>query len=137
MLARYLRRHRFAPVSVSSRTRERVRYVVATQIDEHVALRAPTRSVVPSPHAPLRQCSSSRSASGGNLGAQKLLFHSGEKSVWNRVYRQFVDGVLQRRHRVTDYFFSLAPLEPAGRLDRVFTLARSFAIELETHPESG
>jgi hypothetical protein len=70
----------------------------------------------------------------GTSVRRSFSFHSGEKSVWNRLYRQFVDGVLQRRHRVTDYFFSLAPLEPAGRLDRVFTLARSFAIELETHP---
>jgi hypothetical protein len=35
---------------------------------------------------------------------------------------------------VTDYFFSLAPLEPYERLDEIFLLAKHFVVEIETHP---
>lgn len=52
----------------------------------------------------------------------------------NRFYRKFIDTRLERRHRLVDYLFSLAPFEPADRLDRIFGLARKAIVELETHP---
>ena len=61
-------------------------------------------------------------------------FEAGEKSFANRLYRRFVDRSLARRHRLTDFFFSLAPLNPHMRLQRIFSLARQFAVEVETHP---
>ncbi len=54
--------------------------------------------------------------------------------MWNRLYRQFVDGRLARRHRLVDFFFSLAPIKPPARLQRIFSLARQFVVEVETHP---
>ena len=42
--------------------------------------------------------------------------------------------MLARRHRVTDYFFSLAPLQPDGRLQRIFSLSHEYVIEMEAHP---
>jgi hypothetical protein len=45
-----------------------------------------------------------------------------------------VDHRLSRRHRLVDYFFSLAPLEPPDRLRRIYSLASQSVIELETHP---
>jgi predicted glycoside hydrolase/deacetylase ChbG (UPF0249 family) len=70
----------------------------------------------------------------GTLVRRSFSFAKGEKSMANRLYRQFVDARLASRHRLTDYFFSLEPLEPASRLQQVFALARDFVIELETHP---
>jgi hypothetical protein len=35
---------------------------------------------------------------------------------------------------MTDFFFSLAPLKPAERLQGIMCLARQFAVEVETHP---
>jgi hypothetical protein len=61
-------------------------------------------------------------------------FQAGEKSSINRLYRQIVDYGLGRRHRLVDFFFSLPPLEPWGRLERIRTLARRFVVEVETHP---
>ena len=61
-------------------------------------------------------------------------FHVGERSPGNVLYRWLVDRVLARRHRLVDYFFSLAPLEPSSRLERIFDLARGHAVEVETHP---
>jgi len=58
----------------------------------------------------------------------------GERSWFIHKHRQFLDSVLARRHRMTDCFFSLPPLEPATRLQTIFTLSRRFVVEVETHP---
>ncbi len=42
--------------------------------------------------------------------------------------------MLARRHALTDYFFSLPPLEPRERLERIAALARDYYVEVETHP---
>jgi len=70
----------------------------------------------------------------GMIVRRNFSFQPGEKGLINRFYRQVVDRLLARRHRLTDFFFSLAPLEPPGRLRRVFTLARQFVVEVGTHP---
>jgi len=135
-LARYLRRHRFAPVVFHPGLANAFEYVVATQIDEYRRLYGADPDRLDGHHH-MHLCANVLLRGllpAGTQVRRSFSFQAGEKSVWNRLYRRFVDGVLQRRHRVTDYFFSLAPLEPAGRLDRVFMLARTFAIELETHP---
>jgi predicted glycoside hydrolase/deacetylase ChbG (UPF0249 family) len=56
------------------------------------------------------------------------------KSLANQIYRKASDLAVSRRHLITDFFFSLAPLEPASRLERIYSLAREFVVELETHP---
>lgn len=60
-------------------------------------------------------------------------FWPGEKSFLNRWYRERVDRVLAGRFRLTDYFFSLPPLEPA-RIARMRRLAAEAEVEAETHP---
>jgi hypothetical protein len=50
------------------------------------------------------------------------------------VYRHSIDRILSRRHRLTDLFFSLEPMEPRARIDRICSLARTAVVELETHP---
>jgi hypothetical protein len=42
--------------------------------------------------------------------------------------------MLSRRHSLADFFFSLMPLEPEARLERIVSLGRQFVVELETHP---
>lgn len=71
---------------------------------------------------------------GGTLVRRNFSFTASEKSLMNRFYRKFIDTRLERRHRLVDYLFSLAPFEPADRLDRIFGLARKAIVELETHP---
>ena len=80
-----------------------------------------------------------------NVIAQKLLpagtivrrsfsFEPGEKSAVNRWYRARQDKRVARRHRTTDFFFSLPPLEPPTRLEKIFNLALRADVEVETHP---
>jgi hypothetical protein len=42
--------------------------------------------------------------------------------------------MLARRHRLTDFFFCLPPLDSPGRLRRIFALATVSCVEVETHP---
>jgi predicted glycoside hydrolase/deacetylase ChbG (UPF0249 family) len=70
----------------------------------------------------------------GTLVRQHFSYESGEKAVRNRVFRQVTHVVLARRYRTVDFLFSLPPLEPPDRLQRVFSLARQFTVEVETHP---
>jgi predicted glycoside hydrolase/deacetylase ChbG (UPF0249 family) len=61
-------------------------------------------------------------------------FWPGEKSLWNRTYRAFVDRWLSRRYRLPDYFFDLTQCIREKKLDRVAALAKSNNVELMTHP---
>jgi len=70
----------------------------------------------------------------GTIARRNFSFQPGEKSGANRLYRAAIDRILARRHRLTDFFFSLPPLAPTERLDRIFDLARQFSVEVESHP---
>jgi len=70
----------------------------------------------------------------GTAVRRNFSFRPGEKPFWNRLYRRLIDDQLARQHRVTDYFFNLAPLEPRDRLDGIFSLATESIVEVETHP---
>jgi len=70
----------------------------------------------------------------GTLVRQHFSYESGEKALRNSVFRKLTRAALARRHRVVDFLFSLPPLTPPDRLQRIFSLARQFAVEVETHP---
>ena len=111
-------------------------YLVFAQIDEFARLYGTAPKRVDGHH---HMHLSANVLLGGLLPAGTLVrrhfsHESGEKRVRNAVFRQFTDFVLARRYRVTDYFFSLPPLEPRARLEKILSLARDFAVEVETHP---
>lgn len=135
-IARYLLRHRLAQVVFHPGLTSAFRYVVTAQLDEFSRLygQSPFRL---DGHHHMHLCA--------NVLWQKLLpaktmvrrnfsFEAGEKSLWNRLYRRLVDRILARRHRITDYFFSLPPLEPQSRLERIVSLSRDHVVEVEAHP---
>jgi hypothetical protein len=62
-------------------------------------------------------------------------FRHREKSFVNRWYRSAVDRRLMRRHRVTDYFFSLSDHLALDKFERVICLARQANVELMVHPQ--
>jgi chitin disaccharide deacetylase len=135
-LARYLRRHRLSPAMFHPGLSGSFRTVVTAQIAEyrrrygaepnridghhhmHLCANVLWAGLLP-PHTAVRR---------------NFSFRPGEKGRLNRLYRLAVDRILARRHRVTDFFFSMLPLDPAERLPRIFALARRFVVEMETHP---
>jgi chitin disaccharide deacetylase len=135
-LARYLLRHRLSQCVFHPGLMRSFEYLVAAQIDEFRRIYGADPERLDGHHH-MHLCM--------NVLLQQLLpqativrrnfsFERGEKNLWNRLYRKAVDHRLSRRHRLFDYFFSLAPLEPPHRLRRIYSLASQSVIELETHP---
>lgn len=71
----------------------------------------------------------------GTIVRRNFSFQPGEKGLANRGYRQTSDWILSQRHRVADFFFSIQPLEPEGRLQEIFNLSKQYVVEVETHPK--
>jgi YdjC-like protein len=135
-LARYLLRHRLAQVVFHPGLTRSFEYVVAAQLDEFCRLYGADPDRLDGHHH-MHLCANvllQGLLPPGTLVRRNFSFQPGEKGLWNRLYRRFVDGMLARRHRLVDFFFSLAPLKPPGRLQRIFSLAREFVVEVETHP---
>jgi len=131
----YLRRHRLAQLVFNPTLVASFEYVVAAQIDEYRRLYGadPVRL---DGHHHMHLCANvliQRLLPPATIVRRNFSFRPGEKSGLNRAYRRFVDGRLARRHRLADFLFSLPPIEPAGRLERIFDLARRHVVELETH----
>lgn len=133
---RYLLRYRLAQVLFHPGLKNAFEYVVKSQLDEFSRLygAAPSRL---DGHHHMHLCA--------NVLYQDLLpqdtivrrnfsFETGEKSVWNRLYRHWVDDRLAKRHCLTDYFFSLVPLEPRSRVEAIFLRSRNNIVEVEAHP---
>ena len=135
-IAHYLLRHRLAQIVFHPGQMRSFEYVVAAQLDEFRRLyrAAPERI---DGHHHMHLCANvliQKLLPLGTMARRSFSFERGEKSLGNYLYRSFVDRSLARRHCLTDYFFSLAPLEPVSRLRRVFSLASQFTVEVETHP---
>jgi hypothetical protein len=135
-IARCLRRHRLAQALFYPTLVRSFEYVVSAQIEEFCRLygRMPQRL---DGHHHMHLCANvlvGRLLPPVTVVRRNFSFEAGEKSFTNRLYRRVVDRILVRRHRLTDFFFSLAPLNPHVRLQRIFSLARHFAVEVETHP---
>lgn len=135
-LAQYLLRHRLAQVMFHPGLTSAFEYVMAAQLEEFRRLYGADAGRLDGHHH-MHLCA--------NVLLQGLLppntivrrnfsFEAGEKSLWNRLYRRLVDRMLARRHRLTDYFFSLAPLQPESRLQRILSLSLQYVVEVEVHP---
>ena len=135
-LATYLRRRPLARVIFHPGLAASFEYVVAAQLDEFRRLygTAPERL---DGHHHMHLCANVLLAGllpPGTLVRRNFSFQRGEKNWANRFYRKLQDRRLGRRHRLADFLFSLAPFQPPDRLQRIFSLAREFVVEVETHP---
>lgn len=132
----YLTRHRFAQVLFHPGLHRSFQYVVAAQLDEFRRLyqKAPDRV---DGHHHMHLCANVLLAGllpEGTIARRNFSFRPGQKSAFNRLYRRGMDSILARRHRLTDFFFSLPPFDPPSRLEQVFSLAHRSVVEVETHP---
>jgi hypothetical protein len=135
-LSRYLRRHRFAPVVFHPGLMRSFDYVVQAQLDEFRRLYSSDPERVDGHHH-MHLCANALFGGllpAGTTARRHFSFQPGEKGAWNRFYRRVTNHILARRNQVVDFFFSLSPLEPPRRLRDIFSLARQFVVEVETHP---
>jgi YdjC-like protein len=135
-LSRYLRSYRFAQVVFHPGLVHSFDYVVKAQVEEFCRLYgAPPNRV--DGHHHMHLCANVLWGGLMPAGAsvrRNFSFQPGEKSLLNRSYRHLSDRLLARRHRITDFYFSLAPLDSPGHLRRIFQLARHYEVEVGTHP---
>ena len=135
-LSRFLRRGRFAQALFHPGLSNSFQCVVAAQIEEFQRLYgAGVRRI--DGHHHMHLCANvlfGNLLPPGTIARRSFSFQSTEKSGWNRLYRKTVDYFLARRHVLTDFFFSIAPIEPIERLRRIAELSRHAVVELETHP---
>ena len=72
----------------------------------------------------------------GIIVRRHFSYEKGEKRLRNALFRHSARLLLDRRHRIADFFFSLSPTAPPGRVAAIFSLARRSTVELETHPSN-
>jgi YdjC-like protein len=134
-LIRFLQRHSFACAIYHPRLVRSFKYVLESQLDEYRRIYGSDPARIDGHHH-MHLCSNV--LLGGLLPSGKSVrryfsYESGQK-IHNRIYRCFTDVLLARRYRLTDFFFSLTPIQPPDRVQRIFSLARRFVVEVETHP---
>ncbi len=135
-LARHLKRYRFSSALFHPGLVRSFEYVVATQREEYCRLYGAEPKRLDGHHH-MHLCANvllQRLLPAGTVVRRNFSFQPGEKGFCNRAYRKIVDRGLARRHRLTDLFFSLPPLGPPNRLERMFSLAGELVVEVETHP---
>jgi predicted glycoside hydrolase/deacetylase ChbG (UPF0249 family) len=135
-IAECLRGHRWARTVFHPLLAAAFDYVVKSQLEEFQRLygSAPARL---DGHHHMHLCANvllQRLLPAGTHVRRNLSFGPGEKSVANRAYRRCIDAVLERRHRLTDFLFTLDALRASGRVEWAARLARRHLVEIETHP---
>jgi chitin disaccharide deacetylase len=135
-LSSYLLRHRFAQTVFHPGLVRSFEYVVLAQLEEYRRLYGSDTPRIDGQHH-MHLCANvllGKLLPAGCIVRRNFSSMPGERGFWNRLYRKIGDYVLAKRHPTTDLFFSLAPLKPVDRLERIFGLARRLVVELETHP---
>jgi hypothetical protein len=136
-LSQYLLRHRLSQVVFHPGLIRSFEYVVAAQLDEFTRLYGQEPERIDGHHH-MHLCANVLLGGllpPGTIVRRNFSFQPGEKVFANRCYRQTVDWVLGRRHRLTDFFFCVQPLASPSRLQRILDLSRRYVVEVETHPQ--
>jgi hypothetical protein len=136
-LSQYLLQRRFHQLVFNPSLTRSFEYAVAAQHDEFTRLygKEPERL---DGHHHMHLCANVLLGGllpPGTIVRRNFSFQSGEKSFANRCYRKSIDYILGRRHRLTDFFFSILPLAPTSRLQQILDLSQRYVVEVETHPQ--
>jgi hypothetical protein len=135
-IVRYLRGNWLAQAIYHPGLANSFEYVVAKQVEEFRRIygAAPERI---DGHHHMHLCANvvlGRLLPAWTITRRNFSYKRGEGSLLKRWYRGAIDRILAKRHRLTDFFYALQPLRPENRLKDIFSLAREFAVEVETHP---
>jgi predicted glycoside hydrolase/deacetylase ChbG (UPF0249 family) len=135
-VAKYLMRNPLARGLFNPWLARSFEYLVAAQIEEYVRLFGEEPKRLDGHH---HMHLSANVLFGGLLPPGKIVrrhfsYESGEKVARNRVFRWFTDSRLKGRFRFADFLFTLPPLDPPARLQKIFSLAGRSFVEVETHP---
>jgi len=134
-VGRYLLKHPLSQIVFHPGLAQSFEYLVAAQMEEYHRIYGAFPEKVDGHHHMHLSANVllQRLLPAGAIVRRSFYFERGERSALNRMYRKAVDRALARRHRLTDYFFSVEPLV-SERLQKIYSLARQHVVELETHP---
>lgn len=135
-ITRYLRGNKFARTIFHPGLVPSFEYVTSAQVEEFARIygQPPSRY---DGHHHMHLCANvmfGKLIRSGVIVRRNFSFRPSEKGSFNRLYRQMIDRVLAKKYRITDYFFSLPPLEPRSRVDEIISISRREVVEIETHP---
>jgi predicted glycoside hydrolase/deacetylase ChbG (UPF0249 family) len=134
-IAKYLRGHRFAGAIYHPLLTQSFEYVVSAQFDEFLRLYGVKPERIDGHHHMHLSVNVllAKLLPTGTTVRRNFSFQLREKSWSNCFYRRTIDRLLVSRHRLTDFYFSLLPLEPPTRLQRIFSLACESIVEVGVH----
>ena len=135
-LTRFLRGNRYAQVVFHPTLSKSFEYVTRAQLDEFRRLYGGGPERVDGHHHMHLSANVmfGRLIPVGIIVRRNFTFQAGEKGFASRLYRRSVDAILRRRYLMTDFLFTLPPLDPPERLTRIVSLAYQHIVELEVHP---
>jgi predicted glycoside hydrolase/deacetylase ChbG (UPF0249 family) len=135
-VARFLTGHKYAFLLYNLALRREFRFTYQAQVDEFVRLYGRLPSHVDGHHHK-HLCTNmllDAVIPEGEKVRRHFFFWPEEKGRMNRSYRHFVNVLLARRYRLTDFFFALSQCTRNDRLSRVMGLAKTATVELMGHP---
>jgi predicted glycoside hydrolase/deacetylase ChbG (UPF0249 family) len=135
-LSHFLRSRSLAPVLYHPGLAASFEYVVKSQLEEFERQYGAPASRVDGHHH-MHLCANvlfQKLLPAGVIVRRNFTFMPKEKGYLNRMYRRWQDRRLAQCHDLADCFYSLAPLNPRSRLERIVGLASRFNVEVETHP---
>jgi predicted glycoside hydrolase/deacetylase ChbG (UPF0249 family) len=71
----------------------------------------------------------------GQKVRRNFTYDRGEKILFNRLYRKYMDEFLRKKYIITDSLFSLPEVIKFKKIEKIIELSKSSVVELETHPE--
>ncbi len=135
-VTKHLRRHRLAPAIYHPGVAKAFEYVVKSQLEEYEKRYGKPAERVDGHHH--MHLSANVLYAGllprGIMVRRNFSFGAADKGFANRMYRRFVDKRIASQYRITDFFYSLPPMDVPGRLEKIFALGREHRVEVETHP---
>ena len=134
----FLNRGKYALLLYNPFLRGKFRFVYDAQEAEFMRLYGKPPSHIDG-HRHMHLCTNiliDRVIPAGRKVRRSFSFSRGEKGLLNRAYRNLVDGWLQRRYLLTDYFFCLRQSLQTNKLGRVTELSKTAKVELMTHPKN-
>lgn len=133
----YLRRRRIHRVLFNPLLKQSFEYVVKAQLDEFVRLYGTAPSHL-NGHHHMHLCANvlrQKLLPAGSVVRRSKSFFPEERNLANRCLREIQNRWLRRRHRTTDYFFDLTPVQEE-RLTRILALAESHSLEIAVHADN-
>lgn len=135
-VVRFLTLNKYAFLLYNPALRRQFRYVYEAQVDQFVELYGRLPSHIDGHHH--QHLCTNMLLDGvipvGEKVRRSFFFWPDEKGLANRTYRRLVDLLLDRRYRLTDFFFALSQCLGGDRMARVTALARTATVEIMTHP---